>query len=134
MLQKNQEELDSLKCRVLVIACGPRSGALDWIEEMNCKYPLLLDSERKLYHKFGLRRSLAKVWNIETMIYYGEQASSERKLHTPVAGDDPHQMGGDFIITNQHKMALVYCSQLPPDRPSYEMLTATLKSINDKEG
>lgn len=129
MLQKNQEELDDVKCRVLVLACGPRSGALQYLEESKCSFPLLLDPERKMYHLFGLRRSVAKVWNTETLVYYGEQKSSNRHLHAPVEGDDPHQMGGDFIISNKHKMALVYCSQAAPDRPSYQVLIDTLKDI-----
>lgn len=89
------------------------------------------------------------------MMYYGEQAASNRTLHKPIEGEDPHQvfivyisyvamnalytynilmhetiiqMGGDFIITKNHKMALMYCSKTPPDRPSYNLLITSLKA------
>ena len=47
-LNSLQKELEDLKCQVIVVACGPEEGAHDWIEGTKCKYPFLLDPERKV--------------------------------------------------------------------------------------
>ena len=42
--------------------------------------------------------------------------------------DDPHQMGGDFIVDKEGRMILIHPSQTPADRPSVIALLDALSS------
>ena len=46
---------------MLVVSFGGREGALRWLAETGCEFPLLLDPERSLYKFFGLPKSLVQV-------------------------------------------------------------------------
>lgn len=95
---------------------------------------MLLDVDRKLYCAVGLGRSVAKVWNISTLIYYASQKAAGRTLPKQFENveDDPHQMGGDFIIDRYGYMGLLHCSQTPTDRPSVDELIKTLQSLKKR--
>ena len=58
----SQAEFDRLGCSVLVVSFGGREGALRWLADTGCQFPLLLDPERRLYKAMGLGNgSIAKV-------------------------------------------------------------------------
>jgi len=80
------------------------------------------DPERKLYNAVGLRTSLGKTWHINTLTWFADQIRAQRAIPTMMKNDDPHQMGGDFIISKQGEMAYMYGSKSAPDRPSVEVL------------
>ncbi|XP_037072320.1 LOW QUALITY PROTEIN: protein bark beetle-like [Pollicipes pollicipes] len=65
--------------------------------------------------------------------YYGGQKAAGRPLPAAYRGveDDPHQMGGDFILDGAGRLALVHCSTSPPDRPSVQHLLETLGRLGD---
>ena len=90
---------------------------------------MLLDEERALYKAFGLRKSVLSVWSIESMAYYAEQKCAGRTLYPMEEGDDPHQLGGDFVINKDGKMVLLHKSTHPTDRPSVNTLLDSLKSL-----
>ncbi len=64
-------------------------------------------------------------------MYYAEQKLMGKKLPSSYEDveDDPHQMGGDFILKfNDERFEVVfkYPSQIPPDRPSPRSLVEFL--------
>lgn len=125
-----QEELVEAGAKILIVSFGERSGALKWIEQTDCPFEMVLDSRRKIYHAFGLTRSVYKVWSIESLVYYAEQLVAGRDLPKPFENihDDPNQMGGDFILTSQGVIKLSYCSKSSADRPSVNQLLAAMKN------
>ncbi|XP_037078587.1 uncharacterized protein LOC119099623 [Pollicipes pollicipes] len=126
-------EFARLDCSVLVVSFGSVEGARRWLADTGCQFPLLVDPQRKLYHALGLARSIAKVWQHSTLQYYGGQKAAGRPLPAAYRGveDDPHQMGGDFILDGAGRLALVHCSTSPPDRPSVQHLLETLGRLGD---
>ena len=100
---------------------------------------MITDEKRLLYTLFGLPKSYSKVWNAETLIYYAEQLKLKRDLPKAYQDveDDPHQMGGNFIIqfektltqSNNFKIVYSYRSKNPPDRPSSQSLLEFLASF-----
>ena len=54
------------------------------LQETGCKFPMYLDTERALYKSFGLRRSLAMVYNKATAAYYGGLKAEGKPLHKVV--------------------------------------------------
>lgn len=77
---------------------------------------------------FILNRSVKNVWSTETLRYYGSKAARGTPLPQGYSDikDDPHQMGGDFIIDNDVKLKFVYRSKTPSDRPSVDQILEVL--------
>mgnify|MGYP001801755501 FL=1 len=71
-----------------------------------------------------------QTWNIGSVTYYGEQIAQGRQLPKAYSDieDDPHQMGGDFIISKSGHFLLVHCSTVPTDRPSVDTLLTVFKN------
>ncbi len=98
---------------------------------MNVDLDMITDEERVLYKFFELRVSYFKVWNSETLMYYAEQKLMGKKLPASYedVDDDPHQMGGDFILkfdAEKFEVVFKYPSQIPPDRPKAQSLVEFL--------
>jgi len=130
-IQQRQTEFAQLGCSVLVVSFGGREGAHRWLADTGCPFPLLLDPARELYTQLGLARSISKVWQHGTLQYYGGQKAAGRPLPASYTDleDDPHQMGGDFVVDGRGRLTLVYCSASPPDRPTVERLLGTLTEM-----
>ncbi len=114
-------------------------GAQRWLNQ-NVSSPhlhMITDEKRVLYKLFGLKKSFLKVWNTETLIYYAEQLALSRELPKSYQDveDDPHQLGGNFIVEIDNegeepifKAVFVYRSKNPPDRPSAQALLQFLSN------
>jgi len=111
-----------------MVSFGERAGALRWMEETQCPFGMVLDGDRRLYHAFGLHRSVFKVWSVSCLVYYAEQMAAGRELPKPFENvhDDPQQMGGDFLLDQQGIVRLSYCSKASNDRPSVDQLLAAM--------
>lgn len=111
-------------------------GAKQWLGVTKCPFEMLCDPKRELYQAFGLGRSISKVWSTSSLTYYAEQKAAGRQLPQSFQDieDDPHQMGGDFIIDKEGKILLLHCSKNPTDRPSVESLIQVIKDHNTKSG
>ncbi|KAH9508522.1 hypothetical protein Btru_055421 [Bulinus truncatus] len=101
---------------------------MKWLKETGFPFDMILDSERKIYHTFGLYRSVSKVWSIGCMLYYTEQLLNGRQLPRPLENvhDDPQQMGGDFILDSTGRVVFSYCSQVSSDRPTIDHILAAI--------
>jgi len=128
---KVEEELHmfaSAGCKVVVVSFGTSQGAQNWLEQTKTGLNLYLDPTRALYSKFGLARSVMKVWNMKTIHYYASQKAQGRQLPTALAGveDDPLQMGGDFTINRNLELVMSYACKTPSDRPSVQHILSKL--------
>ena len=92
---------------------------------------MLLDKDREVYTAFGLKISLSKVWMINSLVYYADQKLAGKKLIAVLDDDDPHQLGGDFIVNSKGKLVMVYPSKDFADRPTIEYLLNSAKSQQD---
>ena len=111
---------------VVIVSFSPLELAKKWLEETKCPYPMYLDLPRKLYLSFGLPRSFAKVFSMDSLKYYGErvvQLNGELPKTDTVIKEDTLQLGGDFTVDCKTKtMTFLYPSQHPPDRPSVDAI------------
>ncbi|KAL3873170.1 hypothetical protein ACJMK2_036318 [Sinanodonta woodiana] len=115
--------------KVIIISFGLREGALKWMQETQCPFDMLLDAGRKVYHAFGLKRSVYKVWGVAAMVYYAEQMMEGKPLPKPYENihDDTKQMGGDFILDKEGRAKFLYPSKTSSDRPDISVLLDVLK-------
>lgn len=100
---------------------------------MKVNLDMITDEQRVLYKLFELKVSILKVWSEKTLIYYSEQLCFNRALPKGYADvdDDPHQMGGNFIVEfntdNSFNTIYSYRSRIPPDRPTSNEIIKFLK-------
>ncbi|XP_020915345.1 uncharacterized protein LOC110252835 [Exaiptasia diaphana] len=128
MVASHQEEFKAANGHIVIVSFGNLSGAKKWLEQTQCPFPMFIDNNRQLYKSLGLKRSVSKVWNTSTLIYYAEEKKKGRPLIGIFEEDDPTQMGGDFIVDSQGNMKLVYRSKVANDRPTVKELLQALES------
>lgn len=120
--------MSAASCGVVVVTFGEMAGAALWLKETNCPFPYYQDPTRALYQNFGLKRSIKQVWNTETLNFYGSEAAKGTVIPEGYSNikDDPHQMGGDFIVYKDFKLKFVYRCKTPSDRPSVDQVLKVL--------
>ncbi|ODN01680.1 hypothetical protein Ocin01_05002 [Orchesella cincta] len=119
-------------CQVVVVACGVELGARRWKEDTPCQLPMLIDLPRSSYKYFGMVRSVARVFGVDTMTYYVNKKFAGGKFLQPYEGvvDDPIQMGGDIIMSRDGDAKLIFLSKSPMDRINISRTLQLLKEKN----
>jgi peroxiredoxin len=110
---------------VLIISFGTMPAAERWLEETFNPFRLLLDPERAVYKAYGLKRSLARSWNLRTIWRYVQLLTSGRRWRG-IQGDSA-QLGGDFVVDADGIVQLAYQSYDPTDRPDVDDLLSILR-------
>lgn len=83
--------------------------------------PILVDSERRAYHDYGLGRgSVWKVWGPNIWWTYAKRIRGGQSFQRPT--DDTRQLGGDFVIDRHGTIVFAFRSEHPEDRPGIDLL------------
>ena len=122
---QHKVQFKELNTTVGVISFDDSFFAEQWLTETDECFQLLVDPERKVYHAYGLEKSLRRSWNVKTVVRY-VQLIREGQPWRGIQGDST-QLGGDFIVDMQGVLRLAYRSQDPTDRPSVSMLLDALR-------
>lgn len=102
-------------------------------EHLDLPFPLLADPERTLYRRFGLERApLWRIYNPGTLRLYGQLLARGRRLRRPV--DDTRQLGGDFVIDANGRLAAAFRPLSPDDRPSIDDLVVAVSRARSDRG
>lgn len=84
-------------------------------------FPMLADPDREAYRQFDLGRgTLRDIWSLGTMRMYARLLRQGRKLRRPT--QDTRQLGGDFVIDAQGRLAAGFWPASPDDRPTVDTL------------
>lgn len=84
-------------------------------------FPMLADPDRETYRQFDLGRgALRDIWSLGTMTMYARLLRQGRRLRRPT--QDTRQLGGDFVIDPQGRLAAAFRPASPDDRPAIESL------------
>lgn len=102
------------------MACGTRESGLLWMERTKLPLPLMLDSSRKLYLQFGLKRNLQVAFDLSVFIGYAERLASGGDDRMAYDGDDYTTIGGNFVVNSSGKVVYCYPSKHQYDRPEVE--------------
>lgn len=121
-LEAKQALLEARSVRVLIISFSVLEGARIWLEQTGCKFPMLLDQQRKIYQSFGLISSYSQVMRFGCLMTYSEFEAEDREFPDmpPRLLEDLYQMGGDFLIEETGKVIMCHPCKTPLDRPSVE--------------
>lgn len=119
-LEASQTLLEARSVQVMVVSFGSVEGAQLWLEQTGCTFEMLMDSQRKVYRRFGLGSSFSKVLNFSCLMRFSEYSMVNRDFpdfpHRLL--EDIYQLGGDFLLDETGKVLLSHPSKNPLDRPS----------------
>jgi hypothetical protein len=118
-------EFQRLGVGVIAVAMSRPERLAAYLAEQPLPFPLLGDPERRAYVAFQLGRTTwgrmlrpAIGWRFLKAVLRGGRLRGVPK------GEDPLQIGGDFLIGLDHQILWVYASPDPTDRPSVDRLLA----------
>lgn len=114
---------------VVVASNGKRESGLEFCKLVNLPFSLLLDGSREFYRRLGLKRSVKAVRSVATLKSYADEKVAGVPSTPALDGDDLHVMGGDFIADQDGKIVYSYPSKTSSDRPSFDKILETLRSI-----
>jgi peroxiredoxin len=98
-------------------------------------FPFLCDPERQAYRAFGLERgSKAMFFRPRVLLHYLRQMLRGWRIRRPGLGEDVLQLGGDFILDGNGRVAFAHPSTDPSDRPAMDMLLRELKTLTAHVG
>ncbi len=122
------QQRDTIRARggeVLAICFDTLERAERYAREHAVPCPLLVDPERRVYRAYGLERGAW--WRFllpKVALRYGLLLKRGAAPTRPEA--DPLQLGGDFVVDPEGRLALVHPSKDPTDRPAVATLLAAM--------
>ncbi len=123
-----QERRDELPGRVACVTFSPPALLGRFAQELHVPgIELFGDPERAAYRAFGFGRgSVARVWLHPAVWrrYWRLVRSGQR---TAWSGQDTLQLGGDVVLAPDGRVAWIYRSVGPDDRPSPDALIAAAR-------
>ncbi len=109
---------------VLITFTRPRNLAV-FRRLLGIEYAVLADETRAAYRSYGLGRGRWwRIWTWGTLRAYGRLLRAGHHLRRPT--EDTRQLGGDFVVDAQGRIAYVHRSRTPDDRPSVDELVAAV--------
>lgn len=131
-MRERADELEALGVRVYAVTFESASRSSEFQREDPLSFPLLLDSGRTAYRRFGLgRKPVSTVWGLKTLWYYGVRLL-QGELPASSRGADTYQLGGDVLLRPGMTGGWIFRSESPVDRPSVESVVDVLRATQAK--
>jgi AhpC/TSA antioxidant enzyme len=115
-----------LRARIVVVTFASPPLLAKFAAELELGVPMLADRDRALYAALGFGRgSVARVW-LDPRVWarYARLLASGHRLR--VTQEDTLQLGGDAVIDADGRLAWIYRSRGPEDRPAIDVLRRVL--------
>lgn len=113
---------------VLILTFESIVWAATYTKETVPKWPMLLDSQRKLYNYYGMNRACFwDIWGPHSWIAYMRELIKGR-LPINTSGDI-YQRGGDVLTDENGIVQLHHVGDGPADRPSIDSILSKIKEL-----
>jgi AhpC/TSA antioxidant enzyme len=115
--------------KVVLITFSEQHRLHAYKELLRLPFEVLSDADRVFYRAFGLgQASTFRLYRPKTLRMYARLLRKGRRIQRPV--EDTHQLGGDFLIDPQGRIAWQYHSAGPDDRPDVSVLVEQLRLLS----
>lgn len=111
---------------VAVITFGAPERVAAYQRDQLAPLTVLVDDDRRTYRAYGLGRgSVWKVWGPKIWWAYAKLIRRGRRFRRP--SEDTLQLGGDFVVGRDGRIAYAFYSDDPDDRPPVDDLVAAVR-------
>ena len=122
-------EFERLGAEILVVSFADPGRLADHQTYLGLRFTVASDVERRAYRDYGLLTgSFFQVWHPKVILKYVSLAMRGMKPKMPYKDADLAQLGGDFVIGPDGRVAYAYTSTRPDDRPPVDDLLDALKA------
>jgi hypothetical protein len=127
--------VDQLEIRVVVVAFAPPESLAGYQHRQRLDHLLVLsDPDRRAYRAFGFGRgTVLRVWlDRRVWVRYAQLLLRGRRPER--AHEDTLQLGGDVLLDADGRIAWIFRSRGPEDRPSVAYIQAALNDLRPRGG
>ena len=123
-------DVDQLRIRVVVVAFAQRESLRGYQHRQRLDGLLVLsDPDRHAYRAFGFGRgTVLRVW-LDPRVWARYAQLVRRGRRPEPANEDTLQLGGDALLDAEGRIAWIYRSRGPEDRPSVARIQAALNDL-----
>ena len=122
-MQQAEADLARLGVQPLAVTFEDAAAARAYVAETGLRWPLLVDTERRLYHAYAMRKArLRHLWGAATVRAYWREARLGRFPRLPRT--DTRQQGGNVLIDPAGLVRFHHVGLGPADRPAVHELLA----------
>ena len=124
-MRQQQAALTRVGVEVAIVTFDTIARAKAYVAETDTSWPILFDTDRLVYHQFGMiRGTWGAIYRPRSIFKYLQLLAKGERLAKP--GSDLRQMGGDVLLDPGGIIRLIHASQDPHDRPSVAELLAVV--------
>lgn len=124
-----RDEFAARGCSVLVVCQAKPEVLVLYLSRSKLAVPIVCDPDRTAYGAFGLERTGWLTFFKPRVLWgYFRGMWKGQRVKKPYAGEDVRQLGGDFVLTRERRLAFAYPSADPTDRSPVADLLATIPS------
>jgi peroxiredoxin len=128
-VEKVYSEIRALGGEVLAVSFTKPERLAAVLRMKPLPFPALSDPAVESYHAFGLgRTSWLDIARPGVLLRFGKMMLHGWMPRQPNKGEDVLQLGGDFVLDRQRRIAYAYRSQEPTDRPTGQALLQALRA------
>ena len=130
-LRHHKTKINTLGIEVLLVTFESPEMAAFYVRDAESPWPMMLDSQRQLYHQYGMERGgFWQVMGPHSWWGYIKLLARGRRLKSPTG--DVRQLGGDVLIDPEGVIRFHHVTSTPIDRPEVPAIleVVTQGSVN----
>lgn len=126
-MQRRHDEIRQLGGEVIVISFAGPERVAEYQRVHQLPFPVLADPELAAYRALGLGRAgWRKLMGWRVAVRYVALMFRGWLPRRPAKDENPHQLGGDFVLDGDGRIVYAYHSRDPADRPGVQELIDAL--------
>jgi hypothetical protein len=130
-VHKAYERIQQSGAQVLVISMSEPAVLQQYLAQNPYPFPITADPKLESYRQFGLRRAgVMSFFRPRVLLAFLRLIWRGGKIKLINKGEDPMQLGGDFILDRQQRLKFAHPSRDATDRPPLDLLLQELDRLN----
>ena len=120
-----RDHLASSSATIVIVTFGAEERLAVYRQHLSIPFAVLSDPTRGAYRDYEIPRgSVRAVYGIGTLRMYASLLGQGRKMRRP--SGDTLQLGGDFVIDRDGRVAAAFYPKAPDERPTIAQLAKAL--------
>jgi len=131
-VQEHYEAFRQHGAEVVAVSFSRPERVNAYLQRYPLPFPAVADPQREAYRQFGLGRATwGEILRPRVLARYFGLIFRGWLPKRPDAGEDLHQLGGDFVLDRQRRLVYAYRSTDPADRPTPAQLLQAVQAARE---